>query len=109
MIANAARYHRGATPKERHPDYADLNQRDRETVCRLGAILRVADAFDRSHDCRVRDLRCVREGQIVHIQLRSALDCDKEIVTAEQKRDMFEQVFDCKLNFSIKRAGIKRA
>ncbi len=108
VIANAARYHRGATPKERHPDYAALNQRDRETVSRLGAILRVADAFDRSHDCRVRDMRSVREGQIIHIQLRSTLDCDKEIVTAEQKRDMFEQVFDCKLNFSIKRAGIKR-
>jgi exopolyphosphatase / guanosine-5'-triphosphate,3'-diphosphate pyrophosphatase len=100
VIANIARYHRGAPPKERHIDYAALNQPDRETVCRLSAILRVADALDRSHDSRVSDVRCTREGQSVHIQLRSDEDCDKEILTAEQKRDMFEQAFKCSLTFS---------
>ena len=108
VIANVARYHRGATPKDRHPHYAALNQSDRETVCRLGAILRVADAFDRSHDGRVRDIRCARDGQIMHIQLRSSFDCDKEIVAAEQKSDMFEQAFKCRLTFS-KRALAKHA
>ena len=108
VIANVARYHRGATPKERHPDYAALNQSDRETVCRLSAILRVADALDRSHDGRVLDISCAREGQIMHVQLRSALDCDKEIATAERKSDMFEQAFKCRLTFS-KRALAKHA
>lgn len=100
VIANIARYHRGSAPKERHPDYATLNQTDRETVCRLSAILRIADALDRSHDSRVQSVRCLRDGQAVHIQLQSAQNCDKEILAAEQKRDMFEQVFNCKLAFS---------
>jgi exopolyphosphatase/guanosine-5'-triphosphate,3'-diphosphate pyrophosphatase len=108
VIANIARYHRGATPKERHPDYAALNQSDRETVCRLAAILRVADALDRSHDSRVRDVRCTCDGQLIHIQLRSALNCDKEIYAAEQKSDLFEQAFNCKPNFS-RRALARRA
>jgi exopolyphosphatase/guanosine-5'-triphosphate,3'-diphosphate pyrophosphatase len=108
VIANIARYHRGATPKERHPDYAALNQSDRETVCRLAAILRIADALDRSHDNRVRDIRCTCDGQLIHIQLRSALDCDKEIYAAEQKSDLFEQAFNCKPSFS-RRTIAKRA
>ncbi len=99
VIANVSRYHRGAPPKERHPEYAALNEHDRQTVSRLGAILRVADAFDRSHDSRVQRLRLAREGQAVRIQLLSAQDCDREIAAAEQKRDLFEQVFDCRLNF----------
>ncbi len=109
VIANIARYHRGAVPKERHPDYAALNPSDRETVCRLGAIVRVADALDRSHDNRVDDIRCAREEKIVHIQLWSALNCDNEALTAERKADMLEQAYGCKLSFSLRRAGVKRA
>jgi exopolyphosphatase / guanosine-5'-triphosphate,3'-diphosphate pyrophosphatase len=108
VVANIVRYHRGALPKERHPGYAALGEQDRETVWRLGAILRVADAFDRSHDNSVSDIRCEREGKSVHIQLRSAHDCHKEIWAAEKKRDMFETAFDCKLTFS-RRALARRA
>lgn len=108
VIANVARYHRGTTPRERHPEYAALNQADRETVCRLAAILRVSDALDKSYDCRVRDVRCIHNSQVMHMQLRSSLDCEKEILAAEQKGDLFESAFDCKLSFS-KSAFAKRA
>ncbi|HEX8890895.1 MAG TPA: Ppx/GppA phosphatase family protein [Pyrinomonadaceae bacterium] len=108
VIANVARYHRGALPKERHPDYAALNEQDRETVWQLGSILRVADAFDRSHDTSVSDLRCERVGSNLHIQLRSAHGCHKEVWAAEQKRDMFEQSFGLHLTFS-RRALARRA
>ncbi len=107
VIANVARYHRGAPPKERHPDYAALNQQDRQTVSRLAAILRVADALDRSHDSRVQDLTLRRDGQVMHIQLHAALDCDREIFAAEQKRDLFEQIYNCRLEFSIRQATVK--
>ena len=100
VIANVARYHRGAVPKGAHPDYAMLNEADRQTVRRLGAILRVADALDRSHDSRVRDISCTIKGMIVYIQLHSDQSCDKEIWAAEQKSDLFEQAFGCKLSLS---------
>lgn len=108
VIANAARYHRGPAPKERHLDYAALNEADQETVFALAAILRIADSLDRSHDNRVSDVRCARDGQLVHIQLSSSANCDHEIFAAEQKGEMFEQVFECKLSFS-RRAALKRA
>ena len=85
-----------------------LNETDRETVSSLSAILRIADALDRRHDSRVNDLRCVRNGRIVQIDLQSSANCDREIFAAEQKRELFEQIFNCRLTFS-RRAALKRA
>jgi exopolyphosphatase/guanosine-5'-triphosphate,3'-diphosphate pyrophosphatase len=108
VIANVARYHRGSDPKERHDDFAALNEADRATVNSLAAILRIADALDRRHDSRVTDLRCVRSGRIVHVELIASTNCDREIFAAEHKRGFFEQVFNCQLEFS-RRAALKRA
>jgi exopolyphosphatase/guanosine-5'-triphosphate,3'-diphosphate pyrophosphatase len=106
VIANVARYHRGAAPKERHTDYTALAQPDRETVWRLAAILRLADAFDRSHTDHVHDLHLERDADSLHIQLESAQNCHKEIWAAEQKREMFEQAFDYRL--TIRRRALAR-
>ncbi len=108
VIANVARYHRGSEPKERHEFFALLNQTDRETVRRLAAILRIADALDRRHDNRVSDLRCARNGRVMQIEMQSDANCDREIAAAEQKSILFEQVFECRLTFS-RRAAAKRA
>jgi exopolyphosphatase/guanosine-5'-triphosphate,3'-diphosphate pyrophosphatase len=107
VIANVARYHRGAVPRERHPDYASLNQTDRETVWRLGAIIRIADALDRRYDGRVQDFRFTLDGRVAHLQIRSEQPCDREIQAAELKADMFVQAFGCKVTFSS-RAMIKK-
>jgi len=108
VIANVARYHRGSEPKERHEYYAALNQADRETVNTLAAILRIADALDRRHDSCAADLRCVRNGRVVLIELQSGSNCDREMFAAEQKRELFERVFNCRLSFG-RRAALKRA
>ncbi|HUE82205.1 MAG TPA: Ppx/GppA phosphatase family protein [Pyrinomonadaceae bacterium] len=109
VIANIARYHRGSLPKERHPEFATLNPADRETVFRLGAIVRLADALDRSHEILVEDLRCFIEEDTINIQLRSAFDCENELREAERKSEMFEEAFDCTLNLSLRRLKTKRA
>jgi len=108
VIANIARYHRGALPRERHLDYLALNEHDRATVNQLSAILRVADALDRSHDARVQEITPIFDKQTLHIELLSAQPCDKEIWAAERKCDLFEQVFNCKVTTS-QRANAKRA
>ncbi len=108
VIANVARYHRGSEPKERHENFAALNQPDRETVNSLAAILRLADALDRRHDSRISDLRCIRSGRLVHVELQASANCEREIHAAEQKRGLFEQVFNCRLAFT-RRAALKRA
>jgi exopolyphosphatase/guanosine-5'-triphosphate,3'-diphosphate pyrophosphatase len=106
VVANVARYHRGAPPRERHPDYAALGEQDKETVCRLAAVLRLADALDRSYDSRVRDLKLTRDGTSARLTLLSPLDCAREISAAEQKRDLFEQVFGCRLEITGEGLGV---
>jgi exopolyphosphatase/guanosine-5'-triphosphate,3'-diphosphate pyrophosphatase len=108
VIANIARYHRGPLPKNRHPEFAALNTADRETVCRLGAIVRLADALDRSHDSRIHDLDCRLNGA-VSLELHSLLDCESELLEAERKKDLFEQTFQRSLILSVKRSKVRRA
>ncbi len=108
VIANVARYHRGSDPRERHESFGALNETDRGMVVEMAAILRIADALDRRHDSRVRELRCVRNGRIVHIELQSNSNCEREILAAEQKRELFERAFGCHLTLGRK-AAAKRA
>lgn len=108
VIANVARYHRGSDPRERHESFGALNETDRRMVVEMAAILRIADALDRRHDSRVRELRCVRNGRIVHIEVQANTNCEREILAAEQKRELFEQAFDCRLTLGRK-AAAKRA
>jgi exopolyphosphatase / guanosine-5'-triphosphate,3'-diphosphate pyrophosphatase len=109
VIANIARYHRGSLPKERHPEFAALNNADRETVCKLGAIVRLADALDRSHDSRVNDLICDPGPGRLDVQICSNLECDNELLEIERKRDLFEEVFQRNLTFRVQQRKLKRA
>jgi exopolyphosphatase/guanosine-5'-triphosphate,3'-diphosphate pyrophosphatase len=100
VIANIARYHKGSHPKERHSNFLALNAADRETVRRLAGILRLADAFDRRHDNRVKDVLCRRTRNVFHIQLMSSRECEHELESAERRVDLFENAFDCKVRLS---------
>jgi exopolyphosphatase/guanosine-5'-triphosphate,3'-diphosphate pyrophosphatase len=57
LIANIARYHRGAEPKKSHNNFGPLSSASRARVTRLAALLRVADGFDRGHAGAVDDIR----------------------------------------------------
>jgi exopolyphosphatase/guanosine-5'-triphosphate,3'-diphosphate pyrophosphatase len=104
VIANVARYHRRSLPKERHADFDSLGRADRETVWRLGGILRVADALDRTHEGRVRDLKCEVAKDTLRFVVRGRESCEREIAAAESKSDMFQQAFDLNITFEERRA-----
>jgi exopolyphosphatase/guanosine-5'-triphosphate,3'-diphosphate pyrophosphatase len=57
VIANVARYHRGAPPKKRHPNFGELDKPLRDQIVRLAAILRLADGLDRGHVAAVGDFK----------------------------------------------------
>ena len=46
---------------------------------------------------RTRADRQRRSGGAVSVKLVSEDDCDRETLAAEQRRDLFEQVFECRL------------
>src|SRR6185369_4001658 len=109
VIANIARYHRSALPKERHREYAALNAADRESVCKLGAIVRLADALDRSHDSRVSGVHCRVGPDTIHLQLESNSDCQNEMVEIERKKDLFELAFQRELIVTAPKKQVKSA
>lgn len=102
VIAGIARYHKGSNPKIRHAEFASLNPDDQETVNKLAAILRLADAFDRRHDNRVVDLTCRRMGRVLNLNLISSVECDDEVAEAERRRSLFEQSFNCKVSLHVR-------
>jgi exopolyphosphatase/guanosine-5'-triphosphate,3'-diphosphate pyrophosphatase len=103
LIANIARYHRGKMPQEKHPDFSVLGEQERELVWKLGGILRLANALDRSYENRVKDLEVICEKRRIIIFIKSDDNCEIELEAANSRKDMFEKAFECKLLILLKK------
>ena len=94
VIAHVVRYHRGAAPSARHASYAALRGWQRRTIEALAALLRLAEAFDRSHARRVEEIYCAIRRKRVRLEVVSPWDVALELDTARSRSDLFERVFD---------------
>jgi len=106
IVALVARYHRGKVPKAKRADLAALPKWQRKAVQKLAAILRLADAFDRTHASRVQGLFCAIGKQRVELELISPYDVSLELETAEDRVGYFERVLGRKVKL---RQGLGRA
>jgi len=97
IVANVARYHRGARPKLKHEGFAVLDPDDRDLVEMLGAILRLADGLDRSHADAVRDLEVWQDGDALVLLLECPFGCGAEVWAGEKKGRLFGEVFGVQL------------
>ncbi|MEO5714497.1 MAG: HD domain-containing protein [Luteolibacter sp.] len=93
IVALVARYHRHSGPRLDHPAYAALSTDDRIRVSKLAALLRVADALERTHAQRVSQLEIRRVSGKLRIRLPGLADTDVERLAMASKADLFEQVF----------------
>lgn len=93
LVALIARYHRHSGPVPEHPGYAALEQEDRIRVCKLAAILRVADALERTHAQRVSSIRISREPRRLRLSLPGIGDTTVERLAMASKGDLFESTF----------------
>lgn len=93
LIANVARYHRGASPKKKHDSFRRLSSGEKERVRQLAAILRLAGGLDRSRSQQVRDVRAVIEDDRVTLVTMADEEPQVDIWGAERRRQLFEQVF----------------
>jgi exopolyphosphatase/guanosine-5'-triphosphate,3'-diphosphate pyrophosphatase len=100
IVANVARYHRGARPSSSHEGFAVLAPNDQEIVTALGAILRLADGLDRTHTNSVRDLDVRREDDRLVVLVDCPLGCDSEMTAAEKKGRFFGEVFGVRVKVS---------
>jgi exopolyphosphatase/guanosine-5'-triphosphate,3'-diphosphate pyrophosphatase len=97
IVANVARYHRGAKPKLSHKGFAALDPEDREIVMILGALLRLADGLDRGHIDAVQDLDVRLEGDRLVVLVDCPLGCGSEVWAGEKKGRFLGQVLDVRV------------
>lgn len=103
LVALVARYHRRASPKAVHAEYALLDREGRLAVAKMAAILRVADSLDRSHSQRISSIECRCEKDSLVIAIPNITDLTLEQLAIKNKCDMFEEVFG--MNVVLEKKG----
>ncbi len=93
LIANIARYHRGALPKRKHKNLARLSSDDQRRVQRLAGILRLAGGLDRSRTQQVRDVLVTQADSGVALQAVADQEPQADIWGAERRTELFEKAF----------------
>ncbi len=108
LLANVARYHRGAPPKQKHDEYAALSAGDKRRVASLAAILRLALALDRTHQQHVEEVRATLDGERVRITIKAHGDAEVDLWAAQRKVELFEKVFGRTVDFTAQSANRPR-
>ena len=93
IIALIARYHRKALPDRSHADYAALPRRRQEIVRKLAAILRVADALDKSGEGIIEIEDCFLEERDFVIRGQNRGPYERELKALGKKKDLFVFTF----------------
>ncbi len=102
IIALTARYHRKAAPKDLDPGFAQLGKVERRTVRGLCALLRVADALDRSHYGVVHAVDVVERSQEFRLVLQTqGDDAALEIWEARRRMPLLEQLLDKRIECEV--------
>ena len=104
LVALVARYHRRSAPSRDKADLKALSSADLRAVRALAALLRVADALDRSHQQLVRSLHLQLAGQVARLRLRAAGPVDLEAWDVRREAPLFRRVFGRRLDLVVPRA-----
>jgi exopolyphosphatase/guanosine-5'-triphosphate,3'-diphosphate pyrophosphatase len=97
IVAALARYHRKSPPSTKHPIFDGLSANDREVVVKLSPILRIADALDRSHENKISRVQMKKKDKKIILEISGDEDCSLELWAVDKKKDLFEKVYDTKL------------
>ena len=93
IVALVSKYHRQSPPERSDLGYEDLTMPDRLLVAKLASILRVADALERSHTQRVRNLKIAIEDRRLEIAIPGIEDLSLEQLAVNDKGDLFSEIF----------------
>jgi len=109
VMALTARYHRKAEPParrsraagRRHAAFCALSRKTRKRVRYLAALLRLADALDRTHGRLVRAVRCQLKRKTIELRLEVEGDPELELWAARRKGDALETLTGLRLRLAV--------
>ena len=93
LIALISRYHRNSPPKPNHPIYKDLSVKDQIRVTKISAILRVADALDRTHSGRIGEVDISIKKRKLFLTIHGVQDASVERLAMRSKGDLLQDIF----------------
>ena len=97
LVALITRYHRKETPNLSHPFYSELSSEDRIHIAKLSSLLRIADALERTHSQRVKDLTLTLTEGKATLNLSGLIDASAERLALPSKADLFQNLFGLKI------------
>ena len=97
IVSMIARYHRGKQLPQDNEQFPVFARSDRMTILKLTAILRLADALDRSHGYSLVDFSCQLKNDSLLIKAKGSQNLSLERIALEEKGDLFESVFGYKV------------
>ena len=98
ILAAIAKYHRGKAQPQDNEQFQILARSDRMKILKLTAILRIADALDRSHGKSFTDFSIEIKGDSLIIRTKGSENVALERFALNEKGGLFESVFGYKLS-----------
>ncbi|MQA31348.1 MAG: HD domain-containing protein [Luteitalea sp.] len=101
IMALVARYHRRGVPKRHHEGFGQLPRQARGVVRTLSAILRLAEALDRSHSQAITGLNLLDRGDDALLRVQTTGDAELEIWAATRHAAPFERMLGKPLRVEV--------
>jgi exopolyphosphatase/guanosine-5'-triphosphate,3'-diphosphate pyrophosphatase len=111
ILALLVRYHRRATPKDSHPEFASLPKKSRRIIQCLSSLLRIADGLDQSHFSYINEVKCQLGHEIIRLNLVTDAkhsNIELDLWTAKRHARYFEKLFGVKTTFVQARPAVRR-
>ncbi len=105
LVANTAFFHSSATPSENFQNYRDLTRKEKVILSKLTAILRLADALDRSHSQKIKDVGVKIEDNQIILTINTNRNIELEQWSVKLKGQFFEEVFGLKIVLKSKKVS----
>lgn len=101
IISNIARYHRRSAPKSSHDHYMRLAPDDRDVVKQLSAVLRMANALDRSKRGIVTSVQAIVSGSALEVRFGAIDDAAVELTSLEGQAQYVYRMLGLRLRTTI--------
>ncbi len=105
-IAALCRFHRKSMPQPRHSQFQALDADSKRLVTYLEPLLRIADALDRGHEQKVRNVATAVKDGTISVMVEADQDADLEIWAANAAARSFREVYAKQI--SLQRAKTQR-
>ena len=97
IIANVARYHRGAEPKQKHDNFRRLSKADQYRVQCMAAVLRLAGGLDRTHNQSVESVAVTGSKKQIELLVAAEEYPEVNLWAARRRTGLFEKVFNSEM------------